>query len=636
MKIKTKLEIGVFLIFLVVILVGGLLYSTSQRVSKLQEVHKNMGEITQKIAKMQALSFSYFTKPSEEAALQWDNDYYALQKILVNSVEEDQVQLHTNMRNLIENYTDIKNLFKKQTALQSDNSVPEAEKAELHSTITEKFKALLTGIDLLNQIVNSNIASSERTMTVLLSISFGCIAFALLLISFSLRSTIVKPLNKLYEAVTKISEGDLQFRPSVEHDDEFGHLTKSFNAMAEKLQNFYTDLEEKIQNRTQELFAKVNELEKAKKTMAELLQEYQKAKSEDEAILTSVGDGMIVINSMGKVTFVNKSFEDMLGWRFNEIKDKEAFQFLQIEDEQGAALPKDKKHLYQTLRENKRFSNVSGFYYICKNKTKVPIALTSSPIIVKNKTVGAVALLRDIRKEYEIQKMKNELLSFAAHQLRTPLGGIKWNLELLLDGTFGTIDPQVGERLKQMAEINTNLIGFVNELLDISRINEGKWNDKPVPTDIIPIIKAVMQELSFDLQAKNIALSFDGPEISQVNADPDYFREIMINILSNAIKYSHEKGKISIEVKATKESNRIMVTDNGIGIPKKDQQKIFSEFFRADNAISAKTEGTGLGLFMVKSYIEKWGGKVWFESEEGTFTRIYIELPKNQNNYGKK
>jgi two-component system phosphate regulon sensor histidine kinase PhoR len=172
------------------------------------------------------------------------------------------------------------------------------------------------------------------------------------------------------------------------------------------------------------------------------------------------------------------------------------------------------------------------------------------------------------------------------------------------------------------------MIKRVNELLDVSMIEEGKWEDLAVLTDVMPIIEDAVKEVSIDATVKNINIILKAPTtpLAQIVVGKKRFEQAIITILSNAIKFNQQDGKVTIDFRQDNKKLQIIITDTGIGIPRDDQSKIFSKFFRAKNALLTETEGTGLGLFIIKSYIEKWGGKISLKSQEGKYTTYYLEF----------
>ena len=247
----------------------------------------------------------------------------------------------------------------------------------------------------------------------------------------------------------------------------------------------------------------------------------------------------------------------------------------------------------------------------------------------ERKISGGAVILHDVTHMTEIDRMKTEFLSVAAHQLRTPLGSMRWNMEMLLTGDAGEIPQPIKEIIQQVYDSNQRMITLVNDLLNVSRIDQGRVKDEPELTDLVEIVKAAIVEMEPVAKKKSVGieLNIGSDSLPKIMIDPKRFREAIQNLISNAVKYNQPDGKVIVSVDKQEEYMRIKVADTGMGIPKNNQGRLFSKFFRAENAVKSETEGSGLGLFVVKSYVEGWGGKVDFESEEGKGTVFTITLP---------
>jgi PAS domain S-box-containing protein len=378
---------------------------------------------------------------------------------------------------------------------------------------------------------------------------------------------------------------------------------------ARELKRLHNTLEKKVLQRTKDL---------------------EQIRSKSEAILASIGDGLVVVDKEGKISYINKSFEEMLGWKSAEIIGKSMVQVVPREDVNGVGVSFKERILTQVLAGQKFVADLTNpFYYIRKDKSRFPASSIVAPVILNKKIVGAVEVFRDITKEKEIDKAKTEFVSLASHQLRTPLSTVNWYSEMLLTGDVGEVTPDQKKYLQEIYNGNRRMVDLVNTLLDVSRIELGTFVVESKPTDMVKLAQNVIAEQKQQIEEKNLnfSVSFEN-NIPSVKIDPKLFRMVIQNLLSNSIKYTPIGGAVSISLSLDNEKNLILkVTDNGYGIPKNQQSRIFTKLFRADNVIGKDTEGTGLGLYIAKSIVEQAGGKLWFESVENKGTIFYATLP---------
>ncbi len=220
----------------------------------------------------------------------------------------------------------------------------------------------------------------------------------------------------------------------------------------------------------------------------------------------------------------------------------------------------------------------------------------------------------DVSKHKEIDRAKTDFVALASHQLRTPLSIIKWYADYLIGGDAGELNEEQSKYLMEVYNSNERLIELVNALLDVSRIDLGTFAIEPEPTDIIERAESALARFLPEIKAKKIRVEKHYDKFGSIDLDPRLTKIVFENILSNAVKYTPENGKIRMDVKKTDHDILIKIADTGCGIPREQQPKVFMKFFRADNVKKIESAGTGLGLYIVKAIVQKSGGKIWFES----------------------
>ena len=279
-----------------------------------------------------------------------------------------------------------------------------------------------------------------------------------------------------------------------------------------------------------------------------------------------------------------------------------------------------------------RADMVRGMELARQDGTRFPVIMSIAPILRRGDVAGGIVAFRDVTLEKEIDTMKSEFVSVASHQLRTPLSAIKWFLEMLIAGDAGAINENQKEFLDRAYESNERMIKLVNDLLNVSRMESGKIKFEPKPTQLGDIFQSVITELTPLTRARNISIqsAFADAKLPEVFVDPDKMRQVIMNLVSNAIKYTSGRGKIELFYERHPNELVFNIKDNGIGIPKDQQYKVFNKFFRADNVMKVQTEGSGLGLYIAKVMIESSGGRMWFSSQENKGTTFSFSLPIHQ------
>lgn len=246
------------------------------------------------------------------------------------------------------------------------------------------------------------------------------------------------------------------------------------------------------------------------------------------------------------------------------------------------------------------------------------------------------SLVNGFTRVAEANRMKSEFISIVSHQLRSPLSSLKWSLSLLKGKRIGELNSKQQEYADIIADSNNRMISLVNDLLNVSRIEQGRLSIRPQKFSVEDLVIDVVKELNFLAEAHNVKVIFeDQKKLPDVFADPDRIRMVIQNLVDNAIKYQKKQGGlviISVE-KDTKDKNmlKINIKDNGIGIPKILQKQVFGKFVRGDSLIKQRVEGTGLGLFIAKGLVNLSKGKIGFTSKEGQGSVFWFTLPVNKN-----
>jgi len=353
-------------------------------------------------------------------------------------------------------------------------------------------------------------------------------------------------------------------------------------------------------------------------------------KAKTEALVHSIGDGLLGFDKNTVINFVNKKAEELSGFKAEDAVGKSYYDFWKLVDKKGVVIPQSERPFHKAIlkKEVIDIPMTEHFYLLKKDGTRFPFASTIAPIIINGEVEGSIMSFRDVTKESEVDRMKTEFLSLASHQLLTPSTSVKWISELLLKGEFGELKKKQLEHIKNIYNSNESIISLVNSLLNVSRIESGRIVIEPKPIDLNNLVEELLLELKNKIKSKEQLFSLKSEkELPKINIDPHLIKEVYKNLLTNAIKYTPVKGNISVDISKVKNDIVSKVSDNGYGIPAEDKKRVFEKFYRGENITGIEKDGNGLGLYLVKQIIEVSGGKIWFESEIGKGTTFFFSLP---------
>ncbi|MEK7123959.1 MAG: HAMP domain-containing sensor histidine kinase [Patescibacteria group bacterium] len=237
-------------------------------------------------------------------------------------------------------------------------------------------------------------------------------------------------------------------------------------------------------------------------------------------------------------------------------------------------------------------------------------------------------LARTRQEEQNLRLARENFIDITSHKLRTPLSEIRWLLELILAGKFGEVPEKLKKELDKVYLSDLRIIGLVNTLLLIPALESKKIKTTSQKVDVGELAEEVVSDNIFFSNSYGVEITLKKEEKNPpVASDRHLLKEVIRHLLTNAIIYGKKGGKAAIEIKKDGESVLFKISDDGVGIPESEREKIFSEIYRGSNVLKISTEGTGLGLYFSKLIIEQSGGKIWFESKEGKGSVFYFTLP---------
>lgn len=377
---------------------------------------------------------------------------------------------------------------------------------------------------------------------------------------------------------------------------------------------------QKIKQSSQEEY-----LENQQKAILNVLEDIEEEKNKAEWLASIVRDSDEAIVSKdlkGNIISWNKGASKLYGYSAAEAVGRNIS--LIVPPEKNEQL----KNILKRINLGQSTKNLQTTR-LRKDKQPVEVSIHISPIRdYKGKVIGASANSHDITKEKAIDKAKTEFVSLASHQLRTPLSAIKWYTEMLLDGDAGKINAKQKKFLDEIYHGGSRMVELVNDMLNVSRLEMGTFIIELKPTNIPDIAESVIKESMSTVKSKGLRIKKEyDSKCPIMYVDPKLTRIILENLLSNAVKYTPRGGLVTIAIKPQKSYLLVKVADTGGGIPKHSIPHIFTRFFRADNAQLMDPEGSGLGLYIVKTIVDHAGCKIWFKSEEKKGTIFYLTIP---------
>lgn len=363
----------------------------------------------------------------------------------------------------------------------------------------------------------------------------------------------------------------------------------------------------------------------------ELQSFYEKEKEMLDRIINAASDTLLCLDHDKKVLFMNKKGEEMTGWKVEEVIGK-AFcrEVIRVRDSKGHLICHSDCPLEKACTLASREAVCEGML-LTKNGAQAWAELRYSALVdSKGHLSFGILTLRDISQFKKAEHMRLQLTSNIVHELRTPLTYIRGYVDLLLMRKVGGLSEDQEKSLRVIRESVFKLIALIDNLLEVARIEEGKFYLRFGSVRLNHLIQKVVDLAKVEADRKNIVLIWEAQDsFPEIYADGKRLEEVLMNLLSNGLKYTHPGGRIEIALGEEDETVSILVADTGIGIAAEYVKGIFERFARLDDVDGNKPgEGAGLGLNIVKRVVEAHGGKVWVESEMGKGSTFYVQIPK--------
>ncbi|MGF7229276.1 MAG: ATP-binding protein [Candidatus Saccharibacteria bacterium] len=430
------------------------------------------------------------------------------------------------------------------------------------------------------QPIASIYKSANRVLYFGIALSAGA-SILMALLSLWLSRFITKPILQIAQAAERIGKGDFTEQVVLNRSDEIGALGQSVNTMGANLQAF------------------ISRIESQRKQL--------------EVILNSTTDSILAIDQTGIITIANNATTDFTGRNNSPIGENINALFSWTQNQRPYKV--DYAQPGTTTHYDLQYTSPSGMVHFVN-------------LIVVQAAGQTIITIHDETKSRDLDDMKLDFVSMAAHELRTPLSTIRGYLELI--SYQRDQDPEkIQHYIKQARRSAEELASLISNLLDVSRIERGTLVLTMHKLDLAESLKQSVQNLHFNAETKHTSIAYTGPDQGQfVIADGVALREVIDNLIDNAIKYTPENGAVRVDLQESNDSYIVKVTDNGIGIPANALPYLFSKFYRVHGGLESGSTGTGLGLFISKSIIERHGGTITVESKHGEGSTFIVTIPK--------
>ncbi|MBN1935362.1 MAG: PAS domain S-box protein, partial [Anaerolineae bacterium] len=344
-----------------------------------------------------------------------------------------------------------------------------------------------------------------------------------------------------------------------------------------------------------------------------------------DAIIENSGDGVMILDPEHRISVFNRALTLMTGIPAEEALGHYCWEVLVSQD------PGQDRSVCQLCPpfdcQDGKQAQVEGDF-TRSDGTQVTFSITYSPLLdVDNKLVNIIANVRDITQLREAEEMKSTFISVISHELKTPVALIKGYASTLRREDANWDKETLRDSLAVIEEESDRLDVLISNLLDVSRLQSGqmKLNKGDVRVDVM----AARVVSDFGTQTARHTFKLDFPaDFPVIQADHERLRQVLTNLVSNALKYSPDGGRIMVSGRFDDESVYVAVTDQGIGIPAGEREHIFDRFYRVESALSRRTQGAGLGLYLAKSVIDAHGGRIWVDSEPGKGSTFVFTLPR--------
>ncbi len=436
---------------------------------------------------------------------------------------------------------------------------------------------------------------------------------------------IVNPIEKLQQGAKLIGGGQLDYRIDIKSGDEIEDLGSSFNTMAENLRLEF----QRQQQTTRLLLRRDIELREINEELEKEKQQIVAERNKLAIVLSGVTDAVIAVDLHRQILIFNKAAENLTGYSAYEVVGQEIEQVIKIYDENGQISPINYCPIQPVGLEGSTFAKKE--LKIMGKEEKESFANVWAGQIKEGQTanIGCILTLHDVTAEQQLEIMKLDFVSMAAHELRSPLTSIRGYLSVLIEEVQEKLTVEQKSFLNRINIATIQLVALVENLLNVSRIERGILTVNLEVSDWLDLVRQSVADFADRAKEKSLSLQFIEPiqPAPKVLADKLRIGEVLSNLLSNAINYTQAGGQITVSLAQKDQDVITHIKDTGQGIPQDAIPYLFTKFFRVSGSLERGSKGTGLGLYIAKSIIDLHHGKIWVNSEEGRGSTFSFSLP---------
>lgn len=569
MKIKTKLNLGVGLLFILIIILSLVSAFYIFSIKKDTQNILKANYITLEYSRNMLSSLDEIATDEPKAILLFETN---LKKQLANITETGEDKVTYNLQ--------------KNFQLLEKNRTDETIKAQIRQDIFEIMKLNMNAIKVKSDIAKHTAETANLWIAVVGTLCF-LIAFNLLV---NLPNNIANPIKELTESIKQIAKRNYSERVHFQNHNEYGDLAKSFNSMAEKLEEYSN--------------SSLHKLTFEKKRL--------------ETLINNMHDPIIGLDNQGIILFVNDEALKIIGLKQEDVIGQLATTLALKNDLMKSLiineLESPKAHPMKIFADGKES-------YFEKENVNITIKPTGEDQSID---IGNVIILRNITIFKELDFAKTNFIATVSHELKTPISSIKMSLQLLENTSIGTINYEQKQLIDSIKDDSQRLLKITGELLELAQVETGNIQLNIEKNDPNDIAKYAIEAVKVQAEQKQIEIKLESEtNLSEVKSDIEKSSWVLINFLTNAIRYSSENSVVTVKLK--QEINQIVfqVTDKGKGIDKRYQSKVFDKYFQIPGSHKS---GTGLGLAISKEFIEAQNGTIGVESELGLGSTFYFKL----------